>query len=149
MGAGRRQGALRATVAYAVPVPVAFAYLADPRNRPEWQSSLRSVELLDQGPPRVGQRWRDLTAARIVPEMVITELEPEARWAETGRWGAFEADLALQFLEDGDGCRVEASFDVRAPGILRPAGWVATRAGFFAVRSDLRRAARILAGRRQ
>jgi hypothetical protein len=147
MGTPRRESGLRTTVAYAVPVPVAFAYLADPRNRPEWQSSLRAVELLDDGPPHVGQRWRDLTAARIAPEMVITDLEPGLRWAETGRWRAFEADLALDFFEDGDGCRVEASFDVRAPGILRPAGWVATRAGLFAVRSDLRRAAHILAER--
>ena len=52
-----------------VPVPVAFAYLADPRNRPEWQSSLRRVELLDEGEPRVGMRWRDHTAVRMVPEM--------------------------------------------------------------------------------
>ena len=145
-------GLLRTTVPCAVSVSVAFAYLADPRNRPEWQSSLRAVELLDEGPPRVGQRWRDLTAAGIVPEMVITELDPDVVWAETGRWRAFEADLALRFFEegshhDGDRCRVEASFGVRARGILRPAGWVATRAGFFAVRSDLRRAAAILAGR--
>lgn len=143
----REPGALRATVAYAVPVSVAFAYLADPRNRPEWQSSLRGVEVLDDGPPRVGQRWRDLTAARIVPEMTITDLEPDVLWAETGRWRAFEADLALRFRDDGDRCRVEASFVVRARGILGPAGWIATRAGLFAVRSDLRRAAAILAGR--
>ena len=64
------------TLRYAVPVHVAFAYLADPRNRPEWQSSLRRVELLDEGEPRVGMRWRDHTAVRMAPEMVITELEP-------------------------------------------------------------------------
>ena len=28
-----------------VPAAVAFRYLCDPRNRPEWQSSLRSVEV--------------------------------------------------------------------------------------------------------
>jgi hypothetical protein len=156
MRTGPSAGGRRITVEYAVPVSVAFAYLADPRNRPEWQSSLRAVELLDDGPPRVGQRWRDLTAARIVPEMVITDLEPDVRWAETGRWRAFEADLVLDFHDGGTGdsgtvdggrCRVEASFDVRARGVLRPAGWVATRAGFFAVRGDLRRAADVLAGR--
>ena len=57
-------------VDFDVPVEVAFAYLADPRNRPEWQSSLKSVEMLDDGEPRVGMRWRDVTSARIVPEMV-------------------------------------------------------------------------------
>ena len=144
----RQPGMLRTTVTYDVPVAVAFTYLADPRHRPEWQSSLRAVELLDEGPPRVGLRWRDLTAARIAPEMVITELEQDVLWAETGRWHAFEADLALRFLDDGDRCRVEAAFCVRAAGALRPVAWAATRAGLYAVRSDLRRASRVLAARR-
>ena len=34
-------------VAFAVPAEVAFDYLIDPRHRPEWQSSLRRVELVD------------------------------------------------------------------------------------------------------
>ncbi len=141
---------LRTTLEYAVPAPVAFAYLADPVNRPEWQSSLRSVELLDPAPyaaPTVGQRWLDHTAVGMSPEMVITEMEPDVLWAETGRWKAIEADLELRFVPRGTGCRVEVAFDVRGPGLLRPVGWAATAAGLVAVRSDLRRAGRILAGR--
>ena len=130
-----------------VPVPVAFGYLADPRNRPEWQSSLRSVELLDEGAPRVGMRWRDHTSARIVPEMVITAMEQDVLWAETGRWRGLEADLTLRFGPTAGGTRVEAGFAVRGRGVLRPLGWAATGAGLFAIRSDLRKAGRILAGR--
>jgi uncharacterized protein YndB with AHSA1/START domain len=133
-----------ATLRYGVPVHEAFAYLADPRNRPEWQSSLRSVDLLDEGEPRVGFRWRDRTAARVVPEMVITELEPNVLWAETGRWRSIEADLTLRFAPHGGGCRVEVEFEVRGNGYLRPVGWITSRAGLLAVRSDLRRAGRIL-----
>jgi len=81
------------------------------------------------------------------PEMVITELEPDVLWAETGRWKAIEADLTLRFVPRGAGCRVEAAFEVRGPGLLRPVGWAATAAGLVAVRSDLRKAGRILAGR--
>ena len=144
---GATPGALSTSVEYAVPVGVAYRYLADPRNRPEWQSSLRGVELLDEGEPRVGMRWRDLTAARIEPEMVITQLEPDVVWAETGRWKAIEADLTLGFAPRAGGCSVAVSFGVRGRGLLRPVGWVATGAGLFAVRSDLRKAARILAER--
>jgi hypothetical protein len=140
-------GARTAIVEYDVPVGVAFAYLADPRNRPEWQSSLRAVEMLDEGEPRVGMRWRDLTSARIAPEMVITEIEPGVLWAETGRWRALEADLELGFAPRDGGCSVAVAFGVRGRGPLRPVGWAATRAGLFAVRSDLRRAARILSSR--
>jgi uncharacterized protein YndB with AHSA1/START domain len=137
------------TLRYDVPVHEAFAYLADPRNRPEWQSSLRRVELLDQGEPRVGLRWRDHTAARIVPEMVITELEPDVLWAETGHWRTIEADLTLRFTPHRGGCDVDVEFEVRGQGYLRPVGLAASRAGLFAVRSDLRRAGRILERQRQ
>ncbi len=141
-------GKLNTCVGYDVPVDVAFSYLADPRNRPEWQSSLRAVELLDEGEPRVGMRWRDLTSARIEPEMVITELEPDVQWAETGCWWGIQADLTLGFSPSDSGCDVVAALRVQGRGPLRPVGWVATRAGMFAVRSDLRNAARILASRR-
>ena len=138
---------LATSVEYDVPADVAFAYLADPRNRPEWQSSLRAVDLLDEGEPRVGMRWRDLTSARIAPEMVITELVPGLRWAEDGRWKAIDAALALQFSPRPGGCLVGVEFGVRGHGLLRPIGWAATYAGLFAVRSDLRKAGRILASR--
>ena len=146
-GPGAGSSGLNTTVPYDVPVEVAFTYLADPRNRPEWQSSLRAVELLDEGDPRVGLRWRDLTSARIAPEMVITEMDRDVLWAETGRWRGIEADLALRFAPVADGCSVTATFGVRGKGPLRPVGWLATRAGVFAVRSDLRRAARLLSSR--
>ncbi len=140
-------GSRSPAVEYDVPVDVAFAYLADPRNRPEWQSSLRAVEMLDDGEPRVGMRWRDLTSAGIDPEMTITEMETDVLWAETGRWKAIEADLTLGFSPRSGGCTVEVTFGVRGRGLLRPVGWAATRAGVFAVRGDLRKAARILASR--
>ena len=130
-----------------MPVHDAFAYLADPRNRPEWQSSLRRVELIDEGAPRIGFRWRDHTAARVVPEMVITELETDVLWAESGRWRAIEADLTLRFAPHRGGCSVDVEFVVRGEGFLRPVGWAASGAGLFAVRSDLRRAGRILEAR--
>jgi hypothetical protein len=136
-----------ATSSLGVPVDVAFAYLADPRNRPEWQSSLSRVELIDEGEPRVGQRWRDHTAVGMVPEMVITELEENVLWAEQGTWRAIEADLTLRFAPHRAGCSVDVELEVRGQGALRPVGWVASGAGLLAVRSDLRRAGRILATR--
>ena len=132
------------TLRYAVPVHDAFVYLADPRHRPEWQSSLRRVELLDDGEPRVGMRWVDHTAVGMSPRMEITELEPAVLWAETGRWRAMQADLTLRFTPHRGGCSVDVEFEVRGGGWLRPAGWAASAVGLFAVRADLRRAGRIL-----
>ena len=136
------------TLQYDVPPAVAYAYLADPRNRPEWQSSLKRVDLLDQGEPRTGMRWRDVTEVGMVPDMVITAMQPDTLWAETGTWRAIEADLTLRFAPAGTGCRLEVSFEVRGRGALRPVGWAATAAGLLAVRADLAKAGRVLAGRR-
>jgi hypothetical protein len=76
--------------------------------------------------------------------MVITELETDVLWAETGQWRAIEADLTLRFAPHRYGCSVDVEFEVRGSGFLHLVGWVASRAGLFAVRSDLRRAGRIL-----
>jgi hypothetical protein len=135
-------------VTYDVPVGVAFDYLADPRNRPEWQSSLRRVELLDEGEPRVGMRWHDHTAAGVVPLMWITELDPGRVWSEDGRWRFLEASLELGFRPAPTGCVVTYRFSVRGHGPVAPLGWALTTMGRAAVRSDLRRAGRILAARR-
>jgi uncharacterized protein YndB with AHSA1/START domain len=134
-------------VDFAVPVEVAFAYLADPRHRPEWQSSLRSVELLDDGEPRVGMRWRDHTAARIVPDMEITVMDPGRVWGEVGNWRAFSALLLLTFEPTPTGCAVHVQFRVTAGGLLTPFGWLASVGGVLPVRSDVKNAARILADR--
>ena len=135
------------TVDFAVPVDVAFTYLADPRNRPEWQSSLASVEMLTDGEPRVGTRWRDHTKARVVPEMEITVLDGNRVWTESGTWHAVQADLELQFTATASGCRVDVGFRVTGRGVLRVVGLPITLAGVRPVLADVRRAARILAER--
>ena len=41
------------------PVSRVFAVMADVRNRPIWQENTRDVELLTDGPPALGTRWRE------------------------------------------------------------------------------------------
>ncbi|MCW2818163.1 MAG: Polyketide cyclase / dehydrase and lipid transport [Marmoricola sp.] len=141
---------LRTSLTLHVAPEVAFAYLSDPVNRPEWQSSLKAVEVLDAGEPHVGQRWLDRTAVGVVPRMETTALEAPTRWAETGRWRGVAADLTLTFAPhgpEGRSTRLDVAFEVRGSGLLRPVGWLSTGAGLFAVRSDLARAGRLLAER--
>jgi uncharacterized protein YndB with AHSA1/START domain len=132
-----------ATVVVDFPVPpeAAYAYLSDPRKRPEWQSSLRRVAGVD-GTGDVGTTWRDVTAVGAQPAMRVTEADPPRRWAETGSWRGIEADLTLELHPQVTGTRVEATFEVRAPGPLAPLGWVLGRLAPLGVRGDLRRAAR-------
>ncbi|CAI9412452.1 SRPBCC family protein [Nocardioides sp. T2.26MG-1] len=130
-------------VRFPVAREVAFDYLADPRNRPEWQSSLARVEDVD-GEVRVGQTWVDVTRPGPRPLMETTELDRPRRWSERGTWRGFAAVLTLDFTEVAGGCDVVATMRVTGRGLAavpaRALGVLAPRA----VRSDLRRAARAL-----
>ncbi|XBB65604.1 SRPBCC family protein [Nocardioides sp. WV_118_6] len=127
----------RIVVAFPVPRERAFAYLADPRNRPAWQSSLRAVA----GVRDDDSAWTDVTVVPgIRPRMRTTLSEPPYRWVEEGECGPFRARLGLRFDEDAAGCRVTADFAVRG---LRVGGLV-TWGSRAAVAADLRRAARLL-----
>lgn len=141
------QTMLGGEVEFDVPVDVAYAYLSDPRNRPEWQSSLKGVEMLYDGAPRVGMRWRDHTALRIVADLEITSMVAGEVWAESGRWRGLSAILLLTFEPTATGCSVDVRFRVRGRGLLAPVGWLATRAGLLPVVADVKRAARLLADR--
>lgn len=136
---------LGGTVRFDVPAEVAFDYLADPHRRPEWQSSLRRVEDVT-GEPRVGQTWTDVTWPGLRPAMETTVLERPRVWAETGTWRFVRADLTLRFQPVGDAaCEVCYSFRIH---MLGPLGLGATVVSVPAVGADLRRAARLLAERR-
>ncbi len=136
-----------------VPAPRArvFTYLADPVNRPQWQASLRRVEVLDPGEPRTGQRWVDHVHAAPPFHLAITRLEPGRLWQEVGTSGPFTAAGTLLFADetrDGVvGTRVTCVARVTARGLAKPLSVAAMGVAALLVRNDLKRAARILAPR--
>ncbi|MQW77356.1 SRPBCC family protein [Nocardioides sp. dk4132] len=123
---------------------VAFDFLVDPRHRPAWQSSLARVEDVD-GAPRVGQTWVDVTRPGLRPRMETTVLQRPHRWTERGTWRSFAAELTLTFAPAPGGCEVEPTLTLRADGPARPLAALLARLAPYAVRADLRRAARLLA----
>lgn len=130
---------------FPVPAERAFAYLADPRNRPAWQSSLRAVaDVVPAGgdATAAGTTWTDVTfVPGVRPRMRTVVAEPGVAWVEEGRCGPFRARLALFFSPADEGSLVVAEFDVRGLGAGRPV----TLASRPAVAADLRRAARLSA----
>ena len=124
----------------------AFDYLVEPRNRAEWQSSLRRVDEVT-GEPRVGQRWIDVTVPGLRPRMETTVLERPHRWTEVGRWHGIDAELTLEVAEDGDGCQVTPTFTVTGRGVAAVPAFVVDKVAVIGVYSDLRRAARLLAAK--
>lgn len=76
------------------------------------------------------------------PRLATTRSDRPHQWAETGTWGPFRADLALDLEPDHDnGCVVRAEFDVHGLAL----GSFLTVLARRTVRSDLRRAARLVA----
>lgn len=130
-------------MAFPVPVDRAFAYLADPRNRPAWQSSLRAVaDVVPMAGDATGSgtTWTDVTVVPGVrPRMRTVAAEPGVAWIEEGRCGPFRARLALYFSPAEVGSLVVAEFDVRGLAV----GAAVTLASRPAVTGDLRRAARL------
>ncbi|PUA79891.1 polyketide cyclase [Nocardioides currus] len=138
----------RASVDFAVAPAVAFDYLGDPRNRPEWQSSLLSVTLPERAAePHLGLAWRETTMVGVRPRMEITRFERPTAWAEVGRWRGVEATLVLAFEERRSGCRVIAEGEISGRGAYAVPAAVAGRLAGLAIGADLRKAARILGSR--
>ena len=122
----------------------AFDYLADPRNRAEWQSSLRRVEDVD-GERASARRWVDVTVPGLRPRMETTVLDRPHRWTEGGTWRGIDAELTLEFTEDGDAAARSA--DARLVGAWPRCRRTSSQAAVLGVCPDLRRAARLLAAR--
>ena len=131
------------SVDFGVPVERAYDYLVDPTLRPQWQASLRAVEV-GETEPVVGLVWTDVTWPGLRPRMELTLADRPNAWREHGRWRAFSVDLTLTFTPTAAGCRVFADFEVRADGVLALLGPVLTTLSRPPVLADLRRAARIL-----
>src|SRR5690606_9408943 len=108
-----------ASVEFPQPPLVVFEWLADLRNRPRWQSSLRAVEVAGAPPYGVGTRWVDVTWPGLRPLLEVTAHEPGCRWAERGRWHGIEVDLALELVARGAGTTVHATASTHASGWWR------------------------------
>lgn len=127
------------------PLAPLFAFLADPRNRPAWQSSLRRVaDVIGSGD--LGTTWYDVTWVGARPWLEVSDHVLDQVWGEHGVWHGLEASLVVRFAALSER-RTELTVDVKfwGTGIYRVAGWGMTALTPAGVRSDLRRAARLVA----
>jgi len=130
------------------PPPVLFRFLADPRNRPLWQASLKTVTDIDEGEPRIGLQWRDVTKVGIKPWMEITELTPFRVLAETGTWRGVDGLLTLRFIKTRQGTRLTAEGRLIGHGPFALAAAVSGRWAPETIRKDLLRASEVLTEQR-
>ena len=99
-----------------------FPYVADARNRPEWDEDVISEELTSSEPIRVGSTVR--TRLRSMGreyryEWKITEHEAPSRVAVESTDGPFPTRLEFDLAEEDGGTRVEFSLTGSPSGFLR------------------------------
>jgi uncharacterized protein YndB with AHSA1/START domain len=124
-----------------------FRFLAEPRNRPLWQASLRAVTEVDAGEPGPGMQWRDVTKVGIRPRMEITELAPYRVLSETGTWRGVDGLLTLRFVKTPQGTRITAEGRLIGHGPFALAAAVSGRWAPETIRKDLLRASEVLSER--
>src|SRR6476620_7131675 len=108
----------RASQSLAQPVSRVFALLSDPRKRPQWQSSLKSVELLDPGEPRVGMRWREAPHGLMSFSLEISRFEPDRVWEERLDSAFVRGRVCMHFAPapaDTTALEIEVALELRGP----------------------------------
>jgi uncharacterized protein YndB with AHSA1/START domain len=124
------------------PREAVFDVISDPSRRTEWQSSLVSVHVATEGPPRLGTTWHEFARGGLRFDLEITEFERPVRWAESARGRIANARLAV-ILEAPAGAarstRVIVYVEVDFRGPLKLAGPLVRVLMPAALRADLRR----------
>ena len=100
-----------------------FAYLDDLRRHGEWQEQIESVELLTEGPTRVGSRaidTRRVPGGRRKITYEITEHDPPRRAAFRGLDGPIRprGAVTVEPLDDGTRSRVTLELDLVGYGLV-------------------------------
>lgn len=100
------------------PVERVFAVMADVRNRPRWQENTRDVELLTDGEPGVGTRWRETVTGIGTYEAEVVEFERGRLWVEEADLDAGSGRIEVRFApEDGGAAtRVAVVVEIRLRG---------------------------------
>jgi uncharacterized protein YndB with AHSA1/START domain len=95
---------VRVDLEHVLPHPVerVFAVIADVRNRPRWQENTRTVEVLTEGEPRVGTRWRETAKGLGTYEAEVVAFERDRLWTEAADLEAGSGRIEVSFAPDGD-----------------------------------------------
>ena len=99
-----------------------FDFFIDFDRASEWAPEITRVDMLTEGPLRVGARYREMRwtskgESRI--DMEITAFDPPGRYSAAFDAGGYQATFNYFFTPDGDGTRVEMACVVRPEGAVR------------------------------
>ena len=103
------------------PVKKVFAFLAEPKNLPKWQSNLIEIEQLTEGPLRVGTRVREVRRLGQRPSENKAEVkvfEPNKRF-DLKTMTEPEVTVSYSFETEDSGTRLKYRFVMLTSGLMR------------------------------
>ena len=106
----------------ALPLDVAFPFVADFANSSRWDPGVQSSEAIDAGPLAVGARYRLMVrmGGRFAPmEYRVSIFEPMRRVVLTGSGSGVSAVDEIRFEGSGTGTHIDYTADIRLGGLLR------------------------------
>jgi carbon monoxide dehydrogenase subunit G len=113
---------LREQVTTSLPIDDTFAFLADFANAQDWDPGVAASERIDDGPVRVGSRFRlQVRMGRGVAPMEyrISLLEAPHRVVLEGTGNGVVATDDIAFEPAGGGTRIHYTADIRLTGLRR------------------------------
>lgn len=113
---------LREQIETRLGIDEAFDFVADFANAARWDPGVASSDRIDDGPARLGARYRlgIRMGGRIAPmEYEITRLDVPRRVVLHGTGSGVDAVDDIRFEATPDGTRIEYVADIRLQGALR------------------------------
>lgn len=135
------------TIDIARPPEDVFSYLTHVSNLPAWQSGVRSAELVDDGEPRQGSRFKEsrvLLGKELKTTFEITELESPRRFSLHALDGPAPFDVSHDLDDAGGRTRLHVVVEGDPAFLPGFAAGLATRRLEKQVRKDFERLKQIL-----
>ena len=113
---------LREQIETSLSIDEAFAFVADFANASRWDPGVATSDRIDDGPVRVGARYRlgVRMGGRVAPmEYEITAYEPSRRVVLTGSGSGVAAVDDISFEATTSGTRIDYTADIRLRGLMR------------------------------
>lgn len=98
-----------------------FAYLSDFTNTTEWDPGTITTERVegDGGVGTVYHNVSEFNGKKTELKYVVTDLDPERRFALHGENKTVNADDTMEFVASQSGTRVTYTADIRLKGVLK------------------------------
>jgi carbon monoxide dehydrogenase subunit G len=103
------------------PVETVFRICSDFQNTPNTISAIKKIEMLTEGPTRVGTRFKEtriMFGKEATEEMEVAEFQPNRSFTLVADSCGCRYEMSHQFHREGNGTRLELDMNAKATSFL-------------------------------